>query len=51
VKNANYDPNWKLRFWRDFFEPLFVDVSLWVLGAFAAIMVLFILLFLRSLFG
>jgi hypothetical protein len=51
VKDPQYDANWKRRFWRDLLEPFLFDASGWLIGAIAAIALLFVLLFLRSLFG
>jgi hypothetical protein len=51
LKGPQYDPNWKRRFWRDFLEPFLLDASGWLFGAIAAMALLFVLLFLRSLSG
>jgi hypothetical protein len=51
VKDPQYDPNWKRRFWRELLEPFLFESSGWLLGAVGAIVLLFFLLFVRSLLG
>lgn len=50
MNDADYDPNWRRRFYQDFLEPFFADIGFPIVVVVVVVLLFFALRWLTSLF-